>query len=123
MSEINLKPCPFCGSEAKIWHCNRFIEKMVIAFCINCKAHSFAFYDEAKAVKAWNRRSRRKNKGALFQICPFCGSDRAGFEGFGGLYHVKCVQCYAATGIYTPPGEAIEIWNTRAGKPEENQHA
>ena len=113
-NKIELKPCPFCGGQAEIWHCNRFIDKMVAIRCMNCNAQTFASYDEAEAVKRWNTRSRRRDKDALFQPCPFCGSDSAGFDGCYDLYRVQCGNCHAGTGRYFPPDGAISEWNRRA---------
>jgi Lar family restriction alleviation protein len=62
MSEIELKPCPFCGGEAEV---NIFIiSSGIIAgcMCTSCFASSNRFVspdeDDAKAAvtEAWNRR-------------------------------------------------------------------
>lgn len=81
MGDVNLKPCPFCGGEAKIWSCDR----LILIGCATCNyERSFhglvqseietavpiryddgtvsdhEWYDSQaheKAVEAWNRRA------------------------------------------------------------------
>ena len=53
MSEIKLKPCPFCGGEAKIVKSYYTIW----AKCICCGAKSRCEENEEKAAEAWNRRA------------------------------------------------------------------
>ena len=61
MSDIKLKPCPFCGGEPIISYCakrkdfyGRNIEGTAIA-CDNCNATIF-FRSRHLAIEAWNRR-------------------------------------------------------------------
>jgi Lar family restriction alleviation protein len=49
-----LKKCPFCGGEAKIYTMDSCKLEMVV--CIVCKAHSALCYSEEEAIEAWNRR-------------------------------------------------------------------
>ena len=64
MSDIKLKPCPFCGGEGEI---NRFYSSMSIRvsvqiLCKNCGGRSGSFDEDArycadeKAAESWNRR-------------------------------------------------------------------
>ena len=78
MSNTELKPCPFCGGEAKLRECIRelpFSEEIYIFFvcCPTCGCSPFHFseaniyfkvdFEERKAklknqaVEAWNRRA------------------------------------------------------------------
>ena len=45
-----LKPCPFCGGEAKINKREYSIE------CTRCSAYMGYFYTKQEAIEAWNRR-------------------------------------------------------------------
>lgn len=59
-----LKPCPFCGGEAKV--CSRYRKGVAnrVMYWIECKAcgvaqshHELSGYNSAaKATRAWNRR-------------------------------------------------------------------
>ena len=53
MSEIKLKPCPFCGGEALIKQ-DQYSRSYVV--CPNCDTRSAARFDAARAAEAWNRR-------------------------------------------------------------------
>lgn len=58
MSEVKLKPCPFCGGEAEI--CNIYDHRRSVR-CHKCWAKS-VFVDESdikEAVEAWNKRVHR----------------------------------------------------------------
>ena len=54
-----LKPCPFCGGEAKLEH----LSKSSMVYCLSCKASSklieYApdYASDEKAIEAWNRRA------------------------------------------------------------------
>lgn len=79
-----LKPCPFCGSEAV--HTERSYFRDVLIYCENCDAYftvdSFAA-DKDDIVEAWNRRAepeRKKGKwehdGSQWEnrwLCSECG--------------------------------------------------
>lgn len=64
-----LKPCPFCGSNAKVWklkHRSKQLANFCVAewqfdyevICTNnrCNARSVHTETEEAAIKAWNRR-------------------------------------------------------------------
>lgn len=54
MSEIELKPCPFCGSEGVI--CNRF-EDVYYVECLGCSAKVESYNGLEDAVAGWNTRA------------------------------------------------------------------
>ena len=49
----DLKPCPFCGSEAKLVNKNEFW----IVDCAECFASSRWCDSKKEAIDAWNRRT------------------------------------------------------------------
>lgn len=48
-----------------------------------------------------------------FKKCPFCGG-RAEINTFDGLYAVACRGCGMATGLYSDPKMAVDVWERRA---------
>ena len=67
MSEIKLKPCPFCGGEAKVF---AYSDGGICVKCMNCYCQTFATSDwnianakeksaYEKIVEAWNRRAEQ----------------------------------------------------------------
>ncbi len=57
MADIELKPCPFCGSSDIIFE--HFLYEEVWGKCKNCGAQSGAAEGKTKdeAIKVWNRRT------------------------------------------------------------------
>lgn len=55
MKEVKLKPCPFCGSEAKVW---QGMFGGWRAFCTNRKSCGAMIVcaTEQDAIRDWNRR-------------------------------------------------------------------
>ena len=57
---MELKPCPFCGSDRVNVTENKF-QHLFNSFgvkCFNCKTESYQFFDSRKeAIEAWNRRA------------------------------------------------------------------
>ena len=53
-----LKPCPFCGSEARVAELDAYIggETYMMVSCPNCWAHTIPQKTEELAVAAWNGR-------------------------------------------------------------------
>lgn len=63
MSEIKLKPCPFCGGEAKLFQ--MMIVKGYSVKCVNGKCGAdFYFYgaekDKSKMIRRFNRRANNE---------------------------------------------------------------
>ena len=54
MSEIKLKPCPFCGGKAKLVYYYPF---RYYVSCVVCAAATVALPSEEAAINTWNRRS------------------------------------------------------------------
>ena len=55
-----LKPCPFCGGEAKL-------NLLLGNYCVTCKSCMGAIFPatgmtEEEAIEAWNRRAGNKNE-------------------------------------------------------------
>ena len=55
--EKQLKPCPFCGGRAFIYHFMQPKEEWRI-MCVDCTARfgRYAGLDRKEAIEAWNRR-------------------------------------------------------------------
>lgn len=57
MSEVKLKPCPFCGGEAKIstydWG---YSVKEYWIYCHSCDCASGSYHSKEEAIETWNRR-------------------------------------------------------------------
>lgn len=49
-----LKPCPFCGGEAKAFS---FRDGATIVYCEDCEIETPMFTAMKYAIKAWNRRA------------------------------------------------------------------
>lgn len=58
--KTELKPCPFCGGEAKLMGLERFKEYRV--YCHDCGVRTDDFYPKHRAVEAWNRRCRNEDE-------------------------------------------------------------
>ena len=54
MSSIELKPCPFCGCEARLTQ--YFPGRNYSVQCSVCGAATLHYTNEVDAARAWNRR-------------------------------------------------------------------
>ena len=96
MSDVKLKPCPFCGGEASI---NRPSGRMLFCVvCDDCDANSGYYFTEEDAALAWNDRAdlidptcEMTPQGEGFR-CSACDTyhDMSGFEEFPWP---RCPEC------------------------------
>lgn len=86
---MELKPCPFCGSEAIYLTFTRYYDRedTVCVFCNRCKSVVTLEWNEAegindrtkaKAIEAWNTRAERtgriKEDETGYLVCSECGA-------------------------------------------------
>ncbi len=64
MSEIKLKPCPFCGGEVKLDHVDNEFYMVCCDNCSSATSFGYTYKDgtardatRAETVKAWNKRT------------------------------------------------------------------
>lgn len=60
MKETELKPCPFCGREARRYHGTH---DMYGVACTKCTAKIYGYASKASATRAWNRRADNEEQG------------------------------------------------------------
>lgn len=53
MSEIKLKPCPFCGGEAEMF----MLDDRYTVRCRSCFCGTGEYKDPERASETWNRRA------------------------------------------------------------------
>ena len=51
----NLKPCPFCGGEAKMIHGYYQDDVFYKVYCIECQARTFEYETPEVAAAMWNQ--------------------------------------------------------------------
>ena len=51
-----LKPCPFCGSEARLWHPKEYGITLGSIKCPKCGASTETYTDDYSAIEGWNNR-------------------------------------------------------------------
>jgi len=93
--DVELKPCPFCGSEAWIDERGCFI-----VYCLGCGTGSNAFDTEAQAIAAWNRRAAVDAAEARIvawteaEAAEFLKSPKDSLEFLHGESLLELVRCY-----------------------------
>lgn len=54
----DLKPCPFCGMDAKIIHeADDDGDQFYYVYCLGCDAETAGYETREEATNAWNRRA------------------------------------------------------------------
>ena len=60
----DLKPCPFCGSEARLTYSTNNPRQPYVTCdtpkCPGCNPYQWHYHTEEEAIEAWNRRTERK---------------------------------------------------------------
>ncbi|MBQ8693726.1 MAG: Lar family restriction alleviation protein [Synergistaceae bacterium] len=56
MSEVKLKPCPFCGGEALVTSASGAFGNWYLITCASCKNATHVHPTLGDAARAWNRR-------------------------------------------------------------------
>jgi Lar family restriction alleviation protein len=54
---MELKPCPFCGSNKVKIHMPYFTSDCYMVQCYGCNCNTAVFDNADKAAEAWNRRA------------------------------------------------------------------
>ena len=57
---MELKPCPFCGSDNVEIHIPYMISDMYMVQCYDCNCNTAIFETPEKAAEAWNRRAENE---------------------------------------------------------------
>lgn len=90
----NIKPCPFCGGEARLTYSTDNHRQPYVTCdtpkCPGCNTYAWHYRTEAEAIEAWNRRvvtdtndgSKERNKGEWIKVghwgrsykCNQCGN-------------------------------------------------
>ena len=108
MADVELKPCPFCGGEAKI-------EKHVCAVyvaCTVCKASSVsctAMLEKCAldvAVEAWNKRDKKRGYWKKILMSEATGWDLSLTGGYDVDCEYVCSECGECCN-YDEEGKAI----------------
>ena len=106
MSEIKLKPCPFCGGEAFCYVSGRIEPEMPDMFwvrCKNCDVVTKSYTTREKAIKKWNTRALGwipveerlpEDERANYEVTFIneCGYEEHGFaQWYDGEFHIPAV--------------------------------
>lgn len=144
MSDIKLKPCPFCGSD-EVYDTSFFRNGAyeVHAECQECgalgpkkliknfrdpehPAQDPTLCAAEAALDDWEKRSSCTTDALVPKRCPFCGSDLIDLRADDESAHVHCLNCKAdgpeVARVFIGTvmmHRAIDEWNDRAGDADE----
>ena len=106
-TELELKPCPFCGGKVSFDTGEAGLTKVSCPFC------GVSTLWDVNAVKQWNNRTHRET-GLL--PCPLCGSKARVLSDYTGrfIHFVQCTKCGLNTKSERYPNDAKAVWNGRA---------
>ena len=98
-----LKPCPFCGGEAKMYSkeikLTQMLDKHVTfhnVICESCGATAGVFFPtEADARNVWNRRVKPMVRGEWIKLGMHCGEEQYKCSACG-------MECYVPECMYEP---------------------
>lgn len=118
-NNLNLLPCPFCGSYAEIEDLGLARYKSICCQNPECPASptTLGHLDDQENVDHWNQRNKsvaESQDGCL--PCPFCGDypDVACDGDDPPAHYIQCLACYVSTYAYgDTKDEALSKWNTR----------
>ena len=122
MSE-NLKPCPFCGGEAKLLKIpvpdkNMCIYTVQCTQCTKSIAHPFATKKEA--IKTWNSIDNGGKELLIFKACPLCHHAPLPtiIDKDSNIWMVGCLKC-SDTCFIGDAQKVNALWNAYAESKEQ----
>ena len=126
-----LKPCPFCGSEAKVFSSSLNGYEV---FCVACTGNAAENQDWLSyerddicsvnpctlnyispdvAIDNWNYRAKKPITTKKLKSCPFCGSEVHLYSCEDGMYVITCNECGCGSLVSDNKNEVINTWNRR----------
>ena len=114
--EDDLKPCPYCGSDAQMDTSKGLRITCNICGCSTCSCTSYN-----RATRLWNKglvEKRCEEEGGILKLCAHCGG-RARFkigDGLAGGTYIWCERCSMQTPLCVgldSRDEAMRLWNRR----------
>ena len=115
MSEIKLKPCPFCGGTGDIVKIDN--GSCCYIQCQKCRRLTFNYNSPEGAAEAWNKAwdeiAAKQTKPEL-KPCPFCGTQAVEIWATAGMFRVVCPKCRCTTEHKFTQQQAADVWNRRA---------